>query len=87
MDPDQLLALHSELPNQRCRVGRGTVIHGSLCRVVTFTPPAEPSASAADSRSSLSVIRCFKPVMNSLGVPRLADRGVVHGTGRLEVAR
>ncbi|MFE3679204.1 hypothetical protein [Streptomyces griseus] len=43
----------------------GTVIHGSPCRVVTFTPPAEPSASAADNLSRPSVIRCFRLVMNA----------------------
>ncbi|WP_345429783.1 hypothetical protein [Actinoallomurus vinaceus] len=33
----------------------GTVIHGSPLRMVTFTPPAEPSASAPDSRSRPAV--------------------------------
>ncbi|CAM5610044.1 hypothetical protein SVIOM74S_07161 [Streptomyces violarus] len=43
----------------------GTEIHGSLCRVVTLTPPAEPSVSAAVSRSRPFVIRCFRSVMHS----------------------
>jgi hypothetical protein len=43
----------------------GTVIHGSPLRVVTLTPPAEPSARPADNRSSPEVIRCFRPMMNS----------------------
>ncbi len=45
----------------------GTVIHGSPLRVVTFTPPAEPSTSAADSRSRPAFMRFFRSAMNALG--------------------
>ncbi len=45
----------------------GTVIHGSPLRVVTFTPPAEPSASAPDTWSRPAVMRFFKSAMNAPG--------------------
>lgn len=45
----------------------GTVIHGSPLRVVTFTPPAEPSASEAEKRSRPAVMRFFRSAMNALG--------------------
>jgi hypothetical protein len=45
----------------------GTVIQGSPLRVVTFTPPAEPSASAAESPSRAAAMRFFKSSMNARG--------------------